>query len=713
MTASKPYTANTLPEADRSEEPCVDLQFVVSESTGELQAQVSAAESPLKINLKSLRARLVDEGFGGLEIDDPTLVELLRGIRRGEIGATSLAKLDGGVALALDYEDASRNLYATLSPSDGASPLTLEAVKRLVDDAGFGQFEITQHNIADIAVKAQQKKLGRYLLGKKPEYTRVDFDFDEATQNLYADLSICEEESVTSGVAIMDELRRLGFDGFQLEANAIDKLYTQISKNVRGRFVIGQRRDAQVDIEFDEDLMTAYMTISPPQGGRDLDEHLLDIALANAGIYRGCCDETVLEKIIAEKSATKIQFAQGSEPVDGIDAEFEALVQEVEYSAPRENKSGKVDLREIVSFTIVEPSTPLMRRTPGKPGSNGRNVKGQVITAIESDDAPFDDNLPGAEICPHDPNLLLSSCRGHPVILPHGVRVDNTIVVNNVDMSTGNISYDGSILIKGEVKSGMKVKVTGDIIVKGVVTKAHLLAKNSITVECGIIGSDPAKEGEDSPPAVLKAGGDVNAQYMNLVEVSAGRDVVVREYISHCNVDAKHKVLAGKGGGKGRIFGGTCYGKAGVFARSIGASGGVKTVVCAGTLPDQQKQYDQLITSHENRIEQAKQVAEIMKRYDTALKSNPEDGEKVQKAAAVKKVLDDIRSEIDRMAQTIAKIDKHFKECKKSEVSASKSTFPNVAITINGAEFLIRQESKGGIFVKRGDDIRWLNYRVQ
>ncbi len=699
--------------ADDIKAPYVAFDLVLEPESKQLRAVMRPSETQLQIDLSLLKAQLENEGYSQVDVDDATLVGVIRKIRSNELGEIELGTLRAGVALSLEYDKGNRDLYAVLSESEKAPPLSFAMITEKIEKQGYTSFGVKSNDISAILLKVKQRMFGRYVLGKKPEYTNVTFSFNDDKGELFAVLSANEDETLISRSSIMDELKVLGYAEFFFQPNAIEKLYSQVNINERGRFLIGEKRDARIKITFDEECMSARMTVTPPHGGRDLDEARFKLAMDDAGIFPECCDQKILAQILKEKIADDIEFASGTEPIDGSDAVFEALVQEVEYSTPKESKTGKIDLREVISFTLIEENTPLMRRIPAVPGQNGRNITGKIITAPKVNDASFDDNLIGAIISETDPNLLVSSCKGHPVIQSSGVKVDNSIVVNNVDMSTGNINYDGSVLVKGEVRAGMKIKVTGDIIVKGVVTKATLIAKNDITVECGIIGSDPTKDGEESPPAILKAGGIIRAQYVNLAEVTAGRDVVIKEYISHCTVEAKEKVLIGQGGGKGKIFGGSCYGQSGVYANAVGANGGIKTRIVAGTPPEQQKQFDQLTTTHHNREIQCKQLFEMLGRYKRALRDNPQDIGKAKKAEAIKKVLSDLTSEIEKMANAIEKVSRHFKESRKAEVSVSKNTFPNVTISINGAEFHIRQESKGGIFNKEGNDIRWSNFRMK
>lgn len=681
-------------------------------SSGSVIATFKPSEdnAPLELEfLKTMRATIYAEKI----VSDADLNRILEQAHAGNPDTLTFEPPTEGVALSLKYKPDSRELIALIEPSKDLPELSVERINEVIKAEGYSNFKIGINDIQSICLKAKHQQFGEYTLGRKPVFTDVSFSLNEDSGQLSAKLFETEAEITVDQGEIRTRLKSQGFDTFHFAPNALEKLAQCIAKHDHNTFVIGEKRDAKVSITFDDELMHAYIAVTPPEGGRDLDETLLNIAISDAGIYRECCDENTLKKVLKEKPSEPVEFAKGSQPKDGIDAQFKALVQEVEYSSPKADKTGKIDIREIVNFTLIEENVEIMRRIPPKHGVNGRNVKGQVIPAVEALDTPFDDKLEGAIISSDDPNLLLSTCKGHPVILPTGVRVDNTITLNNVDLSTGNIEYDGSVLVKGEVRAGMKIKVTGDIIVKGVVTKATLFAKNNITVECGVIGSDPAKEGEDSPPAILKAGGDISAQYINLCEVHSGGDVLIREYISHSNVQSKGFIKAGACGGKGRIFGGSCHAQKGIYAVSLGANGGVKTLVDVGAPKDQQQQYDLLNKNYADRVEKDLKLKKMLQKFEQELLSNPTNIEIAKKSMSIKKLLVDLDVELKKMRAAIDKLGAYFKNSKKVNISVSKNTYSNVVLTVNGADFTIRQDSKGGIFVKQGDDVRWLNFTTK
>ena len=79
-------------------------------------------------------------------------------------------------------------------------------------------------------------------------------------------------------------------------------------------------------------------------------------------------------------------------------------------------------------------------------------------------------NMPKENIkCGHNTKLIenenkiVSLIDGNAFILGGYVHVEPLVTVNNVDYSTGNIHFDGSVLVKGTIADGFKVEATGTV----------------------------------------------------------------------------------------------------------------------------------------------------------------------------------------------------------------------------------------------------------
>ena len=114
----------------------------------------------------------------------------------------------------------------------------------------------------------------------------------------------------------------------------------------------------------------------------------------------------------------------------------------------------------------------------------------------------------------------------------------------DVGPSTGDISYDGSINVKGNILTGYKVEASGDIYVNGAVEGATLIAGGKIVLNRGIQGMGKA---------MMKAEGDVISNFIESANVEAGGKIIT-DAIMHSNVTAKDSIEVN--GRRGMVAGG-------------------------------------------------------------------------------------------------------------------------------------------------------------
>jgi hypothetical protein len=141
-----------------------------------------------------------------------------------------------------------------------------------------------------------------------------------------------------------------------------------------------------------------------------------------------------------------------------------------------------------------------------------------------------------------------------------------------VDYSTGNLSMDGSLDIKGWIRSGFDVRASGDIKVGGGIEDSIVKADADIYINGGIIGSGEGR---------VHADGNLTARFFENARVHADGNIFVREDIMRSTVSAKGSIIVTVG--KGRIKGGSVEAVKGIEANEIGSDAGVKTRVSVGT----------------------------------------------------------------------------------------------------------------------------------
>ena len=133
-------------------------------------------------------------------------------------------------------------------------------------------------------------------------------------------------------------------------------------------------------------------------------------------------------------------------------------------------------------------------------------------------------------------------------------------VAGDVNLETGNIVFLGTVIVRGSIEDGFSVKAAGNVEVHGTVGKAIIEAEGNIIVNRGILGKDEA---------VIKAGNDIMAKFVEHTKLSAGNDVIVSEAIMHSFVDAGKRVLCV--GKRAMIVGGRIRAREEVNAKEIGS----------------------------------------------------------------------------------------------------------------------------------------------
>ncbi len=438
---------------------------------------------------------------------------------------------------------------------------------------------------------------------------------------LLAIFEACECKPPLDEAAIKDALAKQGLSDLFLYENALSNLVKKYSSPSES-FVseIGERRDDGYTIKIDDDKMTARLPLTPPSGGAPATLFQIQLTLQERGIVKGIMTNEI-EAALKEGYSTERIIAQGVHPVKGIDARFQSLIPKIRERKPQVDQRGIANYRDLGQLIVVRPGDPLMCRTPPTEGQKGWDITGQVLMPQSGQDVQFASGLQGVELDPDaglDPDnntLLLATITGQPKLVPNGVVVEPTIALPQVDISTGNMSFDGTINIKGDVKDGMKIHATGDVFVGGTVEAAEIEAGGNIVIKGGVIGhSEHSGDPNEVPTfnAIIISEGSISAHFAENVCMEAGVDIIIEEFSMHNHLAALNRILVGKSGGKkGRIIGGVTNASVLVKTAIIGSSAGFITKIRAGFNPYLQTQIDKLkleIDANEKEQEDIKKI---------------------------------------------------------------------------------------------------------
>ncbi|MCE0556878.1 FapA family protein [Motilimonas sp. E26] len=358
----------------------------------------------------------------------------------------------------------------------------------------------------------------------------------------------------------------------------------EVSDEDNKPIIIAQRLDAVISIDLDKEKMTAFANVTAAWGGNKLDEVTVKEALSSAGVTYGIRTNNIVALISTLNKAQpgkviRAPIAKGLAAKNGTDTRFERLVETLKERVrkPKKLQSGKVDMRDLGALISVSKGKPLMRKHPHTLGEDGFKVTGEVIVHKEGKELEFDVGK-NTEISSKNPNYLVATKTGIPIEIERGMIVDDVLMIPSVDVGFGHVDFDGSILIKGDICEGMKVKATGDINVGGIVESAEVEAGGDLIIEKGVIGHH-TEEG-DHYSCHLTAHGSIEGVFAQYTKITCHGTLHFNHQLIHCDVTCFDKVeVMDAGGRKGTILGGIVRALKGVAAVNVGADAGTRTEI--------------------------------------------------------------------------------------------------------------------------------------
>jgi uncharacterized protein (DUF342 family) len=460
---------------------------------------------------------------------------------------------------------------------------------------------------------------------------------------------------------------------------------------------IGEVRDASAAIEIAADKMSAWITVTPPCGGKALTREQVDLALSEKAITAGIL-EGEIDQLLASGSAEKTLIAQGRAVVHGEDGRLQCLIPMVKDRHPHLDENDIADYRDLGGIVTIRQGERLMQKHPPTPGEPGENVLGQLIPANPGKEVLFAPQLKGAMVDPEDPAFLIAETSGQPVEVSHGMIVESTVTLKTVDLSTGNIDFDGTIDITGDVQAGMSIRATGDIHVGGTVEAATLDAGGDIIVKGGIIGHGEVHDHPDKKQkqgiARIRCDGSCSAHFIENASVETGDSILVAHLVMQSELAAINQIMVGiPGTGAGRIIGGLTEATLLVQAASIGSASGVKTRVMVGTNP---YLHDKLKRTTQNLDTKATAMIEVVKLLDF-IKKHPERAPAgvLNKAENTQMAL---MLDIETLQEEKEQFEFELVLSVDAKVVVEKAVFSGVQIEIAGKIHLVNTQTSGGTF---------------
>ncbi|MBA1333883.1 MAG: hypothetical protein HPY66_0276 [Firmicutes bacterium] len=435
--------------------------------------------------------------------------------------------------------------------------------------------------------------------------------------------------------------------------------------------------DAALKVEISPDAKKAFLTLIPPDGGKNLTEKDIIEGLKEEGVVAGIDHDTIRRMVTENNYGQPTLVASALLPVDGENGYIEYGIKHVKNKKPVEREDGSVDFRELDLIENVKAGQVLARIVPPTKGVDGSDVRGNPLKAKDGVAVRIQKGK-NTEFTQNG-TVLVSLIDGQVSESGGKINVYPVYeVIGNVDNSTGNIRFVGKVIVKGNVLTGFTIEADGDIEVNGVVEGATLRAGGNIILKRGAQGGGKG---------ILRCAGNLYSKFIENCNVEAEGDVFA-EAIMHSSVISKSSVETK--GKKGIIVGGTIAARAEVNAKIIGSPMATITHIEVGSDPDLRKNVDAITKSIED---DRKALEQLSLSIGTIAKLAQSGRIPAEKKITLNKCIE-AKSQIEERLQEkeaqLAVMKAQLEVVSKGKVRAKEVMYPGTIVTIGPSSMHIK-----------------------
>lgn len=464
----------------------------------------------------------------------------------------------------------------------------------------------------------------------------------------------------------------------------IEPGYCSAQTGRKGRCMEQSTKTCIPEITLATDMMSAKMKLHLDESGQQFTVADLKEMLKLHNVKTGIMDATIQGMIEHDIYDVFVEVAKGKAPVKGADGRFVFHVKNPEEkSGPRELEDGSVEYVHTMEHTIVEEGDLLVEYIPPTNGECGYAVDNTVRTPMRGKGLPA---LRGKGFRIKE-NKYYAALHGRVEVTERGIYITNLLeVLGNVDISYGHINFDGDVNIRGDVKSGMMVKATGNIEIKGHVGSCLIEAGKNIIIYNGMQGKFSGK---------LKAGGSITCKFFENSMAEAGGDISVCS-IMNSKLEAEGKITVE--GRESIVLGGSIYAIQGMEISEAGNVSEVSTVLAAGVLPkifSRDAELTHLIEKVEGEVDLLERSAKILERMLKAKATKEMDARRMEiiRAKVIKSV--ELKKYRDEKKRSEALINSG----KNANIVVRNVIYPGCRIEIAGRGIDVKQQLKHVKFV--------------
>lgn len=325
----------------------------------------------------------------------------------------------------------------------------------------------------------------------------------------------------------------------------------------------------ETTIRISDDRSQAFLYLAPKPEGKYTKQELIKLLEAH-GVIAGLNTSNLAAMANKGVYDREICVAKRIDPVEGKDGYYEYAFEVDARHEPKIRDDGTVDYASMNVIQSISKGGLLARYHASVEGADGKDVCGNVIPVSKPKELP---ELTGKGIkrSDDDPNVFVATEDGKIDFKDGKLQISKIYrIKGDVDRVSGDVDFDGDLVVGGNVAAGAMIKCAGTLTIEGTVESAILYADSDIVLQRGIQGNNKGK---------IFCKGSIYADFLEQASIEVLGDVETNSIIN-CQIHAGGKVvLTGK---KGQLLGGTVHAAKGIDCKMLGNEAESKTNVHVG-----------------------------------------------------------------------------------------------------------------------------------
>lgn len=337
-------------------------------------------------------------------------------------------------------------------------------------------------------------------------------------------------------------------------------------------------------VQVSSDGLEATMTFKIPDGKNEVPKftaaQLLGF-LSNANISFGIDQEMLARLADSPIYGRPIKVASGTPQQQGTPGYYEYLFDTNFNRKPTIRPDGTADYMSIKTIETVQEGDVIATYHPAVQGSRGMSVRGQILEPKPVRDLP---PLIGRGFDRSSDNLTYTAKIDGKIEVNQGKILVSPVheVQGDVGIETGNIKFNGDVIVHGGVHDGAVIDAAGNVIIHGLIEDCDIHAGKDLFLLSGVKGNEKT---------VIDCKGSITAQFVEYAIITCSGNITA-DYFFKSKISCDGHIELN--GNNASIIGGYVSAVQGVEVNDIGNSFGTITNVSVGVDVERAAEYEML-----------------------------------------------------------------------------------------------------------------------